>query len=98
RVGARPVAVQSPWGRQDAFEGSIDLVEMKAVRYLVDTLGSKMEVLEIPEDHRARALEARDKLLEAVCEADDALLAKYLAGAKVQPDELRAGIRRGTIK
>src|SRR5213593_1020984 len=41
RLGARPVAVQIPWGREEAFEGSIDLVEMKGVRYLVDTLGSK---------------------------------------------------------
>ena len=98
RLGARPVAVQIPWGREDAFSGCIDLIEMKGKRFQDDSLGSKVETDEIPADHRAQALAARERLLEAVCEADDALLSKYLAGQEIGSEELRAGIRRGAVE
>jgi elongation factor G len=67
--------VQIPWGKEEFFEGCIDLVTMKALRFQEDTLGSKVEVHEIPEDHREAAVAAREKVVEAVCEVEDALLA-----------------------
>ena len=97
RLGARPLAVQIPWGKEDAFEGVIDLVTLKAMRFLEDTLGSKVEIHEIPEDHREAAAAAREKMLEAACEVDDALLALYLAGAALPEDRVRAALRKGTV-
>jgi len=98
RLGTRPVAIQIPWGREETFQGCIDLVEMKALRFAEDTLGSKVETCEIPEDHREAAAEAREKLLEAVCEIDDGLLSVYLAGGRIAVDRVRAAIRRGTVQ
>src|SRR5437867_3465192 len=98
RLGTRPVAIQIPWGREETFQGCIDLVEMKALRFAEDTLGSRVETCEIPEDHREAAAEAREKLLEAVCEIDDGLLSVYLAGGRIAVDRVRAAIRRGTVQ
>ncbi len=97
RLAARPVAVQIPWGREDAFEGCIDLVAMKAIRFTGEEHGSIVETCEIPADHLAEARAAREKLLEAVCELDDVLLSRYLAGAEISEPDLRAAIRKGTI-
>jgi len=97
RLGARPVSIQIPWGTDESFVGVIDLVEMKALRYLDVSLGAKFDVLEVPEGLRAEAGRARERLVEAACELDDALLERYLAGGEIGATELRAAMRRGTI-
>src|SRR2546426_4720601 len=97
RLGARPVSIQIPWGTEESFVGVIDLVEMKALRYLDVSLGAKFDVLEVPEGLRAEAGRARERLVEAACELDDALLERYLAGGEIGATELRAAMRRGTI-
>src|SRR5947208_17144756 len=74
RLGARPVSIQIPWGTDESFVGVIDLVEMKALRYLDVSLGAKFDVLEVPEGLRAEAGRVRERLVEAACELDDALL------------------------
>src|SRR5512147_1772538 len=79
RLGARPVPIQIPIGIEDRFEGVIDLIEMKAILYR-DDLGSKIDVVEIPEALRAEAAKHREKLVEAVAEVDDTLTHKYLEG------------------
>jgi len=97
RLGARPLAVQIPWGKEDAFEGVIDLVAMKAMRFQEDTLGSKVDLQEIPEDYLEAAVAAREKVVEAVCEVDDSLLTLYMSGTAIPEDRVRAAIRRGTV-
>src|SRR4051794_8912621 len=97
RLGARPVPIQLPIGIEDRFEGVIDLVDMKAILYR-DDLGSKIDVVEIPEELRAQAVEYREKLVEAVAEADDTLTHKYLEGEALTPDEIRHGLRLGTLQ
>ena len=97
RLGARPVPIQIPIGMEDTFEGVVDLVEMKAILYR-DDLGSQIDVVEIPEGLRAEAARHREKLVEAVAEADDALTHKYLEGEQLTIEEIRHGLRLGTLQ
>ncbi len=97
RLGARPVPVQIPIGMEDTFQGVIDLIEMKAIIYR-DDLGSEIEVVEIPEALRAEAAKHREKMIEAVADADDALTHKYVEGEAMTVDEIRHGLRLGTLQ
>jgi elongation factor G len=96
------VAIQLPLGTEDQHQGVIDLVEMKAYRYLDETLGSKYEVEEIPADLKDEAEHYREELIEKAAEAaheagDDTAIEKYVAGEKPTVAELKAAIRKGTI-
>src|SRR3989449_4944745 len=96
------VAIQLPLGTEDQHQGVIDLVEMKAYRYLDETLGSKYEVEEIPADLKDEAKHHREELIEKAAEAaheagDDTAFEKYVAGEKPSVAELKAAIRKGTI-
>ncbi len=97
RLLARPVPVQLPWGKEQDFVGVIDLVGMRAIRYKTEDLGAEYEVAEIPADMRPAAEAAREKLVEAACEADDALLEHYLAGDGLSEEQVKQGIRKGTL-
>ena len=97
RLGARPVPIQLPIGSEDRFEGVIDLIEMKAILYS-DDLGSKIDVVEIPEALRADAEKHREKMVEIVAEADDTLTHKYLEGEALTTAEIRHGLRLGTLQ
>jgi len=97
KLNARSVPVQIPWGKEDKFIGVIDLVDMKAFRYMDETLGAKHEVCEIPEEYRELAEEWREKMVEAAAETMDELMEKYLNGEALSPDEIRRGIREGTL-
>jgi elongation factor G len=97
RLGASPVAIQLPLGKEDGFTGIIDLVGMKGFVYKEETLGADYEETEIPEDLLERASEAHEQMVEAVAETDEGLLEKYLSGSEITEDELRAALRRATI-
>ncbi len=96
------IAIQLPLGQEDKHEGIIDLVEMKAVRYLNEELGAKFEVIEIPAEHKADAQHWREVMIEKVAEAaheagDDHLMEKFVGGEAPTVAELKAGIRKATI-
>jgi elongation factor G len=97
RLGASPVPLQLPWGLEDSFVGVIDLVEQRGVRYLDEELGAKFEITEVPAEHHDRVMAARERLVELVAETDDVLLEKYLSGAEITPEEIKAALRRATI-
>jgi len=97
RLNAVAVPIQIPLGSEDAYLGSIDLVTMKAVVFQDDTLGAEYEVTEIPAEYLEQAREYREKMIEVVSEVDDHLLEKYLAGAALSEEEIKAGIRKGTV-
>ena len=97
RLGARPVPIQIPIGSEDAFEGVVDLIEMKAILYR-DDLGSQIDVVEIPEALRAEAAKHREQMISAAAEVDDTLTHKYLEGEALTPDEIRHGLRLGTLQ
>ena len=96
RLGANPVALQVPIGRESDFRGIVDLIEMNAIVY-VDELGTDWEVVDIPDEMRAVADEYRLKLVEAVADHDDHLLETYLEGGEITPEHLREVIRQATL-
>ena len=96
RLGANAVPIQIPIGREDHFQGVIDLVEMKAVYYR-DDLGNQIDVVEIPEELQAEAEKHRHAMIEAVAEMDDELTHKYLEGEELTVAEIKRGLRLGTL-
>ena len=96
RLGANPVAIQLPIGKEDTFVGMIDLVTMKADIYK-DDMGTVMDESDIPADMQALAEEYRAKLIEAVAETDDALMEKYFDGVELTVEEIKGAIRKATI-
>jgi elongation factor G len=98
RLGAKALPIQLPIGAESEFLGVVDLVEMKAILYKDETKGAKFEVTDIPEELRGEAAKAREYLLECICEVDDKLMEKYLAGEELSLAEVKAGIRKGTLK
>jgi len=98
RLGAHPVAIQIPLGREDQFKGVINLIDQIAYVWSDSgDLGQNFETVEIPADFKAQADEYREKMLEGLAEVDDHLMEKYLGGEKVTSEEIRAAVRTGTI-
>jgi elongation factor G len=97
RLKCKPVAIQLPVGAEDQFKGVVDLVEMKAMIWRDETLGSQYDVVDIPADLADKAKEYREKMIEAVAEHDDHLFEKFIEGQPISNDEIRAGIRKATI-
>ena len=100
KLGANPVPVQIPIGAEEKFEGIIDLIEMKAVRWYEDeTMGTNYSLEEIPADLLEQAEEWRGKLVESAAEVDDALLERYFEDPEsITKDEMLSVIRKATIE
>ncbi len=96
RLKCNAVPIQLPIGREESFQGIIDLVDMKA-RIYYDDLGKDQRDEEIPEDLRELAAEYRDKLLEAVSDFDDDIMESYLSGEEVPAEKIRNAIRKATV-
>jgi len=96
RLGANAVPIHLPIGKEDHFEGIIDLIKMNATMYK-DDLGQDMEITEIPEDMKELAAEYREKLVESVSENDEELMMKYLEGEEVTEEEIVNALRQGTL-
>ena len=98
RLGAHPVAIQIPIGREDHFRGMVNLIEQTA--YIWDetdeTLGQKYTVQDIPTDMLPLVKEYREKMIEGLAEVDERLMEKYLGEEKISPEEIKAAIRAGT--
>ena len=97
RLHANGVPIQLPVGQEDTFKGIVDLIDMKADIYY-DDMGNDVRVEEIPEDMRDQAQEYHDKLIEAVAETDEELMMKYLEGEELTKEEIKAALRKATIK
>ncbi len=96
RLHTHPVAIQLPIGAEDSFKGVIDLVEMKAIVY-EDAEGEKFKVEPIPQELKSKAARYHEKVLEAAADADDELMLKYLEGHKLTVEEIKTGLRKGSI-
>jgi elongation factor G len=97
RLGANPIPIQIPIGKESEYRGSIDLITMKAYVYDDETLGAKYKIEEIPADLMSKAKEYREKMLEAVAEFDDQVMEKYLNGQTLTEEEIRRVIRTAAI-
>ena len=96
RLKCNAVPIQLPIGAEDTFVGLIDLVEMKAYIYN-DDLGEDISIVDIPDDMKDKAAEYRASMIESVAETDEELMMKYLDGEELTMDEIKGGIRKGTI-
>ncbi len=95
RLKCNAVPIQLPIGKEESFEGIIDLVDMNA-RVYYDDLGKDVHIEPIPDDMVDLAAEYRDKLLEAVSDFDEEIMEMYLEGEEVPADKIRAAIRKAT--
>jgi len=98
KLGANPIPLQIPIGEEDTFRGVVNLIENKAIVWKDDeTLGTKYEVIDLPEELEEVAEEWRTKLIEAVAESDDELLERYFEDPNsITPDEIRTAIQKAT--
>ena len=98
RLGANAIAIQLPLGSEENHKGIIDLVKMKALQFKNDKLGAEWDEVDIPADFADEAAEAREKLVEAVAESDDALMERYLEGdTDFSEAEILKALRDGTL-
>lgn len=97
RLGANPVSIQIPIGKESGFRGPIDLVRMKAYYFDDETLGAKFVEDEIPQDLLPMAKEYREKMIEAIADYDEKIMEKYLSGEPVQEEDVKMAIRKATI-
>ena len=97
RLGAKPVPIQIPIGKEDYFRGCVDLVKMKALIWDDESMGAKYEVTDIPADLLDEAQAAREFMIEEISSNDETLMEKYLGGEELSIAEIKAGIRRATL-
>ena len=98
RLGAHPVPIQIPMGKESEFRGPVDLISMKAVYFDDETLGAKYTVGDISDDLLPLAQEYREKMLEAVAEYDEQAMEKYLKDEPLTTEEIKRAIRKGTLQ
>ena len=96
RLHANPVLVQLPVGAEDNFKGIVDLIKMRAFIHK-DDLGKEIEETDVPADLADLAAEYREKMVEAAAEQDEELMMKYLEGEELSEEEIKKGLRIGTI-
>ncbi|MHA7839935.1 MAG: elongation factor G, partial [bacterium] len=97
RLGARPLPLQLPIGSEDAFAGVVDLLDRKALYWDDESLGAEFRTEAVPEALVEEAELAREQIVERLADYDDEVMARYLDGAEVSVETLRAAIRRATL-
>ena len=97
RLNGHPVALQIPVGAEDAFEGVVDLIKMKAIVWSDEDQGVTFKYDDIPANLKEQAEEWRGKLVEAAAEGDDALMEKFFGGEELTEEEIKASLRKQTI-
>ena len=97
RLGANPLVLQMPIGKEADFVGVVDLVKFKSVIWKDDSLGASFDVVDISDDLIEEAKLKREKLIEMAVEADDQAMEDYLDGKEISEEVLKKCIRKGTI-
>jgi len=97
KFGVEPLALQIPIGEGPDFEGVIDLLNMKEIRWHEDDEGETFDVTDVDASRLDQANEWREKLVDTVAGSDDALMEIYLEGGEITADQLKKAIRSGTI-
>lgn len=98
RLGANPLPIQWPIGKEAGFRGIVDLLSMEASVWQEEDLGAKAIIVDIPEGVQAEVEAAREQILENIIETDDDLMTRYLEGEDITVEELRIALRQATIQ
>jgi elongation factor G len=98
RLKTTPLPIQLPLGTEDDFQGVIDLVTMKAIIYDPHSLGTKYDVVDIPEAYLKEASIAREYLIERLAERNDYLMEKFIDGHEITEEEIRQNLRETTLQ
>lgn len=98
RLGHKALPIQIPWGVEEAFRGVLDLVSSELIVWDEGELGVQSIRKSIPEDFKDDFLKAREQLFEGLAEEDDVFMEKYLGGADLSQEEVRAALRRVCLK
>jgi len=97
RLGASPIPVQIPLGREDGFRGVVDLVCWKARVWDEEGFGERYRDIPVPAEVLDEARVMRERMLEALADADEAVMEAYVAGDSLDEPAIRAGLRRATV-
>jgi elongation factor G len=95
-LSPKAIPLNLPMGAEDSFVGVVDLLSGKAYQF-EENLSGKFSEVETPSHLKEQTKNARDKLIEAIAESDDALLEKYLDGQELSPEDLAQGLRKGAL-
>ena len=98
RLKTTPLPIQLPIGKEEDFQGVIDLIKMKAIIFDSRSLGDHYDVLDIPEDYLKEAYQQREFLIERLAERDDFLMEKFVDGQEVSELELKRTLREVTLR
>jgi len=97
RLKAHPVVIQIPNALEDEFRGVVDLIRMRLVEWVDDSMGAAFSDEEIPAELAEAAKQARQTMIEAIGEVDDEVMGAYLEGSSISEELLRAALRRATV-
>jgi elongation factor G len=97
KLGANPVALQIPYGKEDKFYGIVDLIEMNAIRFNEESKGTKYETVPVPNELTDTVNKYRERLLNAASDIDDEIMMAYLNGESIGSELIRSAIRKGTL-
>jgi elongation factor G len=97
RLGSNVIPIQLPIGAEDAFQGVVDLIKMKAIYWDEETRGAKFEERDIPDDMLEQCTALREQMLEAVAEVNEELMEKYLEEGDLSAAEIKGALRQRTI-
>ena len=97
RLTAKPVPIQIPLGKENDFEGVIDLISMKVVKWYEERWGINYYEEEIPESYRVEANKYRESLVESLCDIDDDITNKYIEEEHISEEDIIGAVRKGTI-
>jgi elongation factor G len=98
RLKTVPIPIQLPIGKEDDFQGVIDLITMKAIIYDPHSLGTKYDVVDVPEAYLEEASVAREYLVEKLSEGNDVLMQKFIDGHEMTEEEIRQSLRETTLR
>jgi elongation factor G len=96
-LGAKPVVMMLPVGAEDKFSGMIDILEQRYIKWSGEELGASFEYLPIPDEFKEQASKYKNEMIDAVADADDEVMEKYLNGEELTVADLKKCIRKGTI-
>jgi len=98
RLKANPIPIQIPVGAEESFTGVIDLIKMRSIIWDDASQGTKFEYGEIPAELKAKAVEWREKMLEAAAEASEEMMDRYLGEGDLSEEDLKRALRERTVK